>query len=520
MPLRNLVRHTAGRTSRTVRLAAGGTALVAVLGGTAAFTALDKDVTVDADGHRTQASAFGGTVADLLEDQGIRVGEHDIVSPAVGTELADGQTIVVRYGRRLTLTVDGETQTYWTTAQTVDAALSDLDVRADGAKLSASRSEPLGRQGLALDVTTPKDVTVVADGQTRPVTTTATDVAALLAETGVTVRDGDEVSAPLTDRVTAGLGVTVVRVDRSTSTETVGLPHSRRTEETDALFEGEQKVVTAGVDGSKTVTYADVFRDGVRSQHDVTGEVVDVAPVEEVVQVGTKASQARRRAEGRRVLRRQRPRRRRRAELGRARRVRVRRQPLDRLQQRQVPRAVPVQRLHLAGRRGQRAAQPGLRRGADPPRPDPLPALRCRTMARVRQEALSSLLSARDVRELADRLSVRPTKTLGQNFVVDANTVRRIVRVADLGPDDVVVEVGPGLGSLTLALLEVVDRVVAVEIDPVLAAELPATVAARGRAGASFEVVLADALQLTSCPARRRPRSSPTCPTTSPSPSC
>jgi 16S rRNA (adenine1518-N6/adenine1519-N6)-dimethyltransferase len=109
-------------------------------------------------------------------------------------------------------------------------------------------------------------------------------------------------------------------------------------------------------------------------------------------------------------------------------------------------------------------------------------------------------LSARDVRDLADKLSIRPTKTLGQNFVVDANTVRKIVRVADLTSDDVVVEVGPGLGSLTLALLEVVDRVVAVEIDPVLAAELPATVAARGRAGADVEVVLADAVKVEGLP--------------------
>jgi uncharacterized protein YabE (DUF348 family) len=292
VPLRSLVSHTVGKTSRTVRFVAGGTALAAVVGGTVAFSALDKDVVVDADGHRTQASAFGGTVADVLEDQGITVGEHDIVSPAPGTGLSDGQTIVVRYGRRLTLTVDGETKSYWTTAQTVDAALSDLDVRADGAKLSASRSEPLGRQGLALDVTTPKDVTVVADGKTTPLTSTATDVAGLLAEAGVTVRDGDEVSVPVTDRVTAGLGVTVVRVDRSSSTETVALPHGSRTEQTDTLFQGERKVVTAGVDGSKTVTYADVFRDGVRSQHDVTGEVVDLAPVEEVVQVGTKARPA------------------------------------------------------------------------------------------------------------------------------------------------------------------------------------------------------------------------------------
>lgn len=74
---------------------------------------------------------------------------------------------------------------------------------------------------------------------------------------------------------------------------------------------------------------------------------------------------------------------------------------------------------------------------------------------------------------------MRPTKQLGQNFVHDANTVRRIVTVAGVGPEDTVLEVGPGLGSLTLALLDVVDRVVAVEIDPKLAARLPATVADR-----------------------------------------
>jgi 16S rRNA (adenine1518-N6/adenine1519-N6)-dimethyltransferase len=112
-----------------------------------------------------------------------------------------------------------------------------------------------------------------------------------------------------------------------------------------------------------------------------------------------------------------------------------------------------------------------------------------------------SLLSAADVRELAARLDLRPTKTLGQNFVIDPNTVRRLVRVAGVGVDDVVVEVGPGLGSLTLGLLEVAERVVAVEIDPRLAGQLPATVAAAlpGRAD-RLEVVLQDALDLETVP--------------------
>ena len=83
------------------------------------------------------------------------------------------------------------------------------------------------------------------------------------------------------------------------------------------------------------------------------------------------------------------------------------------------------------------------------------------------------------MRALAARLDLRPTKTLGQNFVIDPNTVRRLVRVAGVGVDDVVVEVGPGLGSLTLGLLETASRVVAVEIDLSLAQQLPLTVAER-----------------------------------------
>jgi 16S rRNA (adenine1518-N6/adenine1519-N6)-dimethyltransferase len=111
------------------------------------------------------------------------------------------------------------------------------------------------------------------------------------------------------------------------------------------------------------------------------------------------------------------------------------------------------------------------------------------------------LLTAPDVRELAARLGLRPTKALGQNFVIDPNTVRRLVRTAGVGPDDVVVEVGPGLGSLTLGLLPVVARVVAVEIDGALAAELPETVRARLPSYAGrLEVVQQDALKLTGVP--------------------
>ncbi|MFG2307734.1 16S rRNA (adenine(1518)-N(6)/adenine(1519)-N(6))-dimethyltransferase RsmA [Streptomyces sp. NPDC048566] len=112
-----------------------------------------------------------------------------------------------------------------------------------------------------------------------------------------------------------------------------------------------------------------------------------------------------------------------------------------------------------------------------------------------------ALLGPADVRDLAAALGVRPTKQRGQNFVIDANTVRRIVRTAQVRSDDVVVEVGPGLGSLTLGLLETADRVVAVEIDDVLAGALPATVAARMPERADrFTLVHSDALHVRELP--------------------
>ncbi|MEN2737047.1 16S rRNA (adenine(1518)-N(6)/adenine(1519)-N(6))-dimethyltransferase RsmA [Microbacterium sp. X-17] len=111
------------------------------------------------------------------------------------------------------------------------------------------------------------------------------------------------------------------------------------------------------------------------------------------------------------------------------------------------------------------------------------------------------LLGPAEIRDLAELLDVTPTKKLGQNFVIDGNTVRRIVRVAEVEAGDVVVEVGPGLGSLTLGLLETGARVVAVEIDRRLAAQLPVTVEQLAPSAAGrLTVVHQDALTVTELP--------------------
>ncbi|QDP98986.1 16S rRNA (adenine(1518)-N(6)/adenine(1519)-N(6))-dimethyltransferase RsmA [Microlunatus elymi] len=115
---------------------------------------------------------------------------------------------------------------------------------------------------------------------------------------------------------------------------------------------------------------------------------------------------------------------------------------------------------------------------------------------------MTRLLDPTAVRELAARLELRPTKQRGQNFVTDANTVRRIVQLAGVGESDTVLEIGPGLGSLTLALLDVAEQVIAIEIDPLLAEALPGTVAERApERQHRLQVIRADALRVTELPA-------------------
>ncbi|QIK62678.1 16S rRNA (adenine(1518)-N(6)/adenine(1519)-N(6))-dimethyltransferase RsmA [Leucobacter viscericola] len=113
-------------------------------------------------------------------------------------------------------------------------------------------------------------------------------------------------------------------------------------------------------------------------------------------------------------------------------------------------------------------------------------------------DSAAALLGPREVRELAERLGVSPTKKLGQNFVIDPNTVRKIVRLAGVQAGDQVIEVGPGLGSLTLGITEAGANVTAVEIDHRLAAELPTTVSQmQPDAAKRLRVIRSDALEVT-----------------------
>ncbi|MEO6018833.1 MAG: ubiquitin-like domain-containing protein [Knoellia sp.] len=276
--------------SRPLRFAAQGAAALTVAAGSFGVAHLDKAVALSVDGQSSSMHVFGSTVGDALAKKGITLGEHDQVVPSAGSALSDGDTISVRYGRKLTVTIDGVKKEYWTTARTVDAALRDLNIRAGSdAKLSASRSQALGRQGLALTLTTPKTVTVNVDKKKLSHTSTSATVADALREFGVTYDKDDKVSPAPTTALTNGLGITVQRVVLKNETSTVKVAHASTTKKDAALYTGTRKVLTAGKDGSKSVTLARTIVDGkVTATKEISSKVL-TAPVTEIVAVGTKA---------------------------------------------------------------------------------------------------------------------------------------------------------------------------------------------------------------------------------------
>ncbi|MGV9317908.1 ubiquitin-like domain-containing protein [Streptomyces sp. NPDC003660] len=282
-------RRAAARPESPVRRLLPQALVVAFLaGGTAAFVAEDKAVELTVDGHPRTLHTFADDVTGLLADEGVRTGPHDVIAPAPGTPLTDGDEITVRHGRPVRLTIDGERRVVWTTADTVDGALRQLGVRAEGAYLSASRSLPIGRAGLALDVRTERSVTIMADGRTRTVRTNAATVAEALDEAGITLHGQDTTSVPGTSFPRDGQTVTVLRITGTHETHDEEIPYAVRRTEDPTLLEGTEVVDQAGRPGLRRTTYLLRTVNGVRQRPRRTRSEVVREPRRQTVRVGTK----------------------------------------------------------------------------------------------------------------------------------------------------------------------------------------------------------------------------------------
>lgn len=275
-------------STRPIRLAAQGAAVATILAGAVGVAALNKEVDLTVDGKSSTVHVFGGTVADVLAGESIDIGAHDVVVPALTTKVSDGDAISVRYGRKLTVTVDGVTKEYWTTATTLDAALKDLGIRAEGARLSASRSEPLGRAGMSVSLNQPKDVTLVVGGTATEYVTYAATVADLLGQAKVTLGAKDRVSSPSTTPLADGLKVVVnrVRVQRVNATQPIAFTTATRADS--ALYTDQSRTLTRGVAGSRRVVLEQTIVDGKVANSKVISSVISRQPTTQVVARGTK----------------------------------------------------------------------------------------------------------------------------------------------------------------------------------------------------------------------------------------
>jgi uncharacterized protein YabE (DUF348 family) len=282
--------HRAKRRQRkSFPLLALNLAIVMVLaGGTAAYGALSQTVTLTVEGRSDTVRTFGGTVADVLEDHGVEVKAGDRLNHAASSTVSDGDTIDVAYAKPVSLTVDGVVTQRVVFDRTVGQALDSLGVApVEGSFVSSKAATEVPRTGMSLVVSTPKTVTVVADGQKKTVTTTKPTVAEVLDEAGVTLDDDDEIK-PTTDAfVTPDDKVRIVRIEKVDKTQTVKVKHETKVEDDPEALVGETEVVKDGKNGKNRELVTLVYADGKLRERIVRASEPVTKPVTEVVSRGT-----------------------------------------------------------------------------------------------------------------------------------------------------------------------------------------------------------------------------------------
>ncbi|MFK0044954.1 ubiquitin-like domain-containing protein [Streptomyces sp. NPDC090741] len=257
-------------------------------GGTTAFVAADKSVRLTVDGEPRTLHTFADDIDELLAAEGLGVGPHDLVAPARTEALDDGDEIVVRYGRPLRLTLDGQSRQVWTTAGTIEGALRQFGVRVEGAYLSAPRTAPVPRGGLTLSVRTERSVTFMADGRESTIRTNAATVQEALGQAGITLQGQDTTSVPPASFPRDGQTVTVLRITGTREVREERVPYEIERTEDDGLFAGTEVVERAGRPGARRVTYVLRTVNGVRQKPRKVVEETVREPVTQLVKVGTR----------------------------------------------------------------------------------------------------------------------------------------------------------------------------------------------------------------------------------------
>ena len=290
MPFTKDTKFAALFKSRGALVALATLVILAVAGTTWGYASLSTSVTLSLDGESQEVTAMGDTVADVLESEGIELGEHDLVAPSPDEQIAEGSRINVKFGRPLELAVDGEEETIWVTSTDVAAALGEIGSRFLGADLSTSRSAGIGRDGMRLEVVTAKQLEIKV-GDKKFVTR---ELTALTARDALKEMD---VKVEKRDLVTPGPKTVLEDGDKVVFTDIKVVTKRVKAENVDfstverpdgSMFEGETQVVRSGEAGLRDVTYRLTYRNGKLVTTKVLRQTVLDNPVDAIVKVGTK----------------------------------------------------------------------------------------------------------------------------------------------------------------------------------------------------------------------------------------
>jgi len=266
--------------------------LCALVLGLVAFVGNNKTVTLNVDGKVSSVQSFGGTVGQVVKSANVELKPTDRVSPSADATVENGTVINVNMAKAVKVSLDGSEKTVSTTAPDVAGLVTELGV-ASASSVSVPKDSQLAVDGSFVAISTPKTISIVADGKVSAATTTAGTVAQVLEDAGITLGADDRTSQPGNAHVVNNMVVKVSRVDTGqTAATTEDVPFDSLTTESADMVKGEKEVTQAGTAGKVNKTFKLVLVDGREASRTLVSETVTVQPVTEKVIVGTKAKPA------------------------------------------------------------------------------------------------------------------------------------------------------------------------------------------------------------------------------------
>jgi len=271
-----------------VKVGAQMVVLSALVLGLVAFVGNNKTVTLNVDGKVSSVQTFGGTVAQVVRSAQVELHAADHVSPSPEAHVENGSVINVNLAKAVKVSLDGAEKTVSTTAPDVAGLVTQLGV-ASASELSVPKSAQLSVDGSFVAISTPKTVSILADGKAAKTTTTATNVGEVLKEAGVKLAAADRTSQPANAHVVNNMVIKVSRVDTSkTATVTEEVPFETLTTESAKVLKGEEEVTQEGVPGTVTKKFKLVLVDGREASRTLVSKTATLEPVTEKITVGTK----------------------------------------------------------------------------------------------------------------------------------------------------------------------------------------------------------------------------------------